>query len=79
MKYGIYVLRDIKTGYLGITLDQNDASAMRNFEHAMSKPDSLMNSHPEDISLYCLGMYDSEKGEVFGLDKRLIMEGHHVS
>lgn len=75
MKYGIYVLRDIKTGYLGLTLDQNDAAAMRNFEHAMSKPESLMNSHPEDFSLYCLGVYDSETGDIKATDKRLIMEG----
>ena len=75
MKYGIYVLRDIKTGYLGLTLDQNDAAAMRNFEHAMSKTDSLMNSHPEDFSLYCLGVYDSETGDIKAIDKRLIMEG----
>ena len=75
MKYGIYVIRDIKTGYMGLTLDINDQSAMRNFEHAMSKEDSLMFSHPKDFSLYSLGMYDSETGEVYGLDKRLIMEG----
>lgn len=75
MKYGIYVLRDIKTGYLGLTLDQNDAAAMRNFQHAMTKPDSLMNSHPEDFSLYCLGVYDSETGDIKATDKRLIMEG----
>ena len=75
MKYGIYVIRDIKVGYMSLTLDMNDQSAMRNFEHAMSKSDSLMNSHPHDFSLYCLGMYDSDTGEVFGLDKRLIMEG----
>lgn len=75
MKYGIYCLRDIKTGYMGLTLDMNDNAAMRNFEHAKSKTDSLMFTHPEDFSLYCLGMYDSEKGEVYGLEKRLVMEG----
>lgn len=75
MNYGIYVLRDIKTGYLGLTLDQNDAAAMRNFQHAMSKPESLMNSHPEDFSLYCLGVYNSETGDIKATDKRLIMEG----
>lgn len=66
MKYGIYVIRDLKVGYMGLTLDLNDQSAMRNFEHAMSKEDSLMFSHPKDFSLYCLGMYDSDTGEVFG-------------
>lgn len=75
MRYGIYVLRDIKTGYLGLTLDQNDASAMRNFQHAMAKPDSLMNSHPEDFSLFCLGVYDSDDGFIKVTEKRLIMEG----
>lgn len=75
MIYGIYVIRDIKTGYMGLTLDINDQSAMRNFEHAMSKEDSLMFSHPKDFSLYSLANYDSETGVIYALEKRLIMEG----
>ena len=34
MKYGIYSIRDARTGFLPPTVDQNDSSAMRNFAHA---------------------------------------------
>lgn len=44
MTYGIYVIRDAKTTFMLPTVDFNNASAMRNFEHAVRHPDSLMKS-----------------------------------
>ena len=66
MKYPIYSIRDSKVGFMTPTIDQNDASAARNFEHAVMNSASLMNSHPGDYALYRIGEFDSESGDIFG-------------
>lgn len=62
MKYGIYTIRDCKTGYLPLTIDINDASAMRNFEHASKNPDSLFFTHCSDYDLCRIGSFDTDSG-----------------
>lgn len=65
MIYNVYAIRDFKTGFLTPTLDQNDAAAARNFEHAvLVNQDSLFFSHPEDYALYRVGSYDTECGKI---------------
>lgn len=64
MIYGIYALRDDKTGWLTPHVDVNDGSAIRNFKQAISNKDSTMNFAPGDFGLYKLGEYDSEKGTI---------------
>ena len=64
MTYGIYVIREAKTTFMLPTVDFNNASAMRNFEHAVRHPDSLMKSHPNDFGLYRVGSFDNETGEI---------------
>lgn len=65
MIFSMYAIKDAKTGFMTPTLDQNDASAVRNFEHAVNQPDSLMHSHPNDFSLYLVAKYDTDKGVCF--------------
>ena len=62
MIYGVYAIKDAKTSFLPCNVDYNDASAIRNFEHAVMAPDSLMRSHPADYTLYRLGSYNTETG-----------------
>lgn len=62
MIYGVYAIKDAKTAFMPCNVDYNDASAIRNFEHAVRTPDSLMASHPGDYALYRLGLYDTESG-----------------
>lgn len=62
MKFGMYAIKDAKTGFMTPTVDQNDASALRNFEHAVNQPDSLMFSHPNDFTLCRLCSYDTDSG-----------------
>lgn len=63
--YSLYAIRDVKTGFLTLTQDVNDASACRNFEHAvLNHQDSLFFSHPEDYALYYLGDFDSDSGVI---------------
>ena len=62
MIYGVYAIKDAKTSFMPCNVDYNDASAIRNFEHAVMAPDSLMCSHPADYTLYRLGSYNTETG-----------------
>lgn len=64
MIYGLYAIRDTKTGYLTPTVDHNDSSARRNFEHAVNQTESLFYSHPADYSLYKIGVYDTDTGRI---------------
>lgn len=64
MKYPMYSIRDAKVGFMTPTIDQNDAAAARNFEHAVLNAASLMNSHPGDYALYKICEFDTESGAV---------------
>lgn len=62
MTYGLYSIKDAKTGFMTPTIDQNDLSALRNFEHAVNRSDSLLNSHPNDFTLCRLASFDTDSG-----------------
>lgn len=64
MKMNMYVIRDQRTTYMTPSVDYNDQSAVRNFEHAVLNKDSLFNSHAEDYSLYRIGEYDNQTGRI---------------
>lgn len=70
----IYSIRDVHTGFMTPTVDQNDASAMRNFGHAVMNAGSLMNSHPKDYSLYRIGTFDTENGNIKTCIPELIVD-----
>lgn len=62
MKLPVYSIRDVHTGFMSPTVDQNDASAMRNFRHAVMQTNSLFNSHSKDYSLYRIGTFETDSG-----------------
>lgn len=64
MIYGIYSVKDLKTGFLPPTYDMNDASAMRNFEHACMNNDSLFFTHNSDYQLFKVGTFNTENAEI---------------
>lgn len=64
MKFSVYSIRDAKTGFLTPSVEMNDASAARNFEHAVLNSASLMNSHPGDYALYRIGEFDTDSGKL---------------
>lgn len=76
MKLSIYAIRDVHTGFLTPTVDQNDNSAMRNFAHAMKNPQSLFNSHPEDFTLFKIGSFDTESGEIVSQLPETVIDGY---
>lgn len=66
MKYGVYCIRDFKTGFLPPQFDQNDGVAVRNFENAVLQSEqSLFFSHPADYAFYRVGEFDSDTAEIF--------------
>lgn len=67
MIYGIYAIKDAKTTFMPANVDYNDASAIRNFEHAVRQPDSLLQSHPADYSLWKIGIFDNETASIVSL------------
>lgn len=75
MIYNVYAIRDNLTHFLSLTLDENDASATRNFRHAMMNPQSLMHTHPKDYDLYRLARFDTETGMIQDIDKVLVAAG----
>lgn len=64
MVYGIYSVRDVKTGFASPFVDQSDESAKRGFYFAFSQQSNIINFSPADFSLYKIGTFDSEKGAV---------------
>ena len=64
MIFGIYAIKDAKSSFMPCTVDTNDATAIRNFEHAVRQPDSLLASHPNDFALYKVGAFDNTTGVV---------------
>lgn len=67
MTYGVYAMRDVKVGFMTPTFDVNDESAKRNFIHAVLTSDSILSSFANDFSLYRLGDYDTETGQLLPL------------
>ena len=75
MKYGVYCIRDAVTGFLSPTIDMNNASAVRNFDHAMMQSQSIMHTHPEDYALVRIGSFDSETGVLRPEEATVLKQG----
>lgn len=68
MKFGVYSIRDAKTGFLSPAFEVNDQVAMRNFVHAVSNSDSVLFSHARDFDLYKIGTFDSDTGRIMPIE-----------
>ncbi len=65
MKYGIYCIYDDAAGvFTAPTIDISDESAMRNFQKMCADAGSMMNFKPTDFSLYAVGFFDAESGDI---------------
>lgn len=79
MKFGVYSIQDLKTGFMSPTYELNDAVAMRNFEHAVRNGDSVLFSHAADFRLMKIGTFDSDSGRLEPLDLvTVILDGKDV-
>lgn len=68
MKFGIYAVRDVKVGFQSISVQPNDAVAIRGFESTVVNSDSVLFTHAEDFSLFKLGEFDADSGRLIPLD-----------
>lgn len=75
MRYGVYAIRDDLTGFLTPTLDQTDEAAARNFRHACINENNLFYSHASDYSLFKIGEYETDTGELFPCIPKSIISG----
>lgn len=76
MIYGVYAIYDSAAHvFTAPTIDISDASAVRSFQQAIANSGSLMNFKPDDFSLYQVGTFDVETGELepFTPPSRLIV------
>ena len=64
MIYPIFVMKDLKKGFMSPTVDLNEASALRTFHMAMIDDHSVIKVHHEDFALYKIGEFDSESGVI---------------
>ena len=60
MKFGVYSIRDIKTGFMAPTIEVNDQVAMRNFSHAIQQSESVLFTHASDFQLFKIGEFDGD-------------------
>lgn len=79
MIYGVYSIRDIKTGFMTPTIEVNDDAAARNFYHAVSNSDGILFTYASDFSLYHIGGFDSDDGTLLPQHPPvLVAEGSHA-
>ena len=62
MEFGMYSIKDAKTGFMTPVVEQNDAAALRNFAHAVNQPDSLMHDCPNDFTFFKVSDFDTDAG-----------------
>lgn len=64
MKFNVYAMRDLKSGFLTPTVDQNDAMAARNFASSIQRSEGVLFTHKSDFQLYRIGEFDTDLGVI---------------
>lgn len=64
MIYGLYSIRDVKTGFMTPVMEANDASAQRNFYHTVQNSEGILFTFAQDFTLYRVADFDAESGQV---------------
>lgn len=81
MNQNIYTIHDLvaKT-YTQPFHAHNDGEARRMFLNWMQNPELPMHAHPADYSLYHIGFYDTDNGQIEGISiPNLIIKGSSVA
>lgn len=53
----------------------NEGTALRQFSNAINSPDSDMSKYPEDFTLFLIGEFDDNKGEITGKAPSTMVNG----
>lgn len=64
MKFEIYAIKDTKTNYRNILLQQNQNVARRTFKALANDKNSEINTYAEDMELWRLGTWDNITGQI---------------
>lgn len=63
MKIRYYSIRDSRVGFMNLQAQQNDQVAARGFRNLLESPDrNVINTNPEDYSMYFIGELDDSTG-----------------
>lgn len=73
MTVNVYAIRDALTGYLTPTFERFDAAAIRNFEHAVLTPGTILDSHAGNFELCRIGEYDEQTGKLVPCDPVIVL------
>lgn len=68
MVFGIYCVRDVKSGFQTPAAQVNDAVAIRGFASAVLNSDSVLFTHASDFALYKVAEFDADTGRITPLD-----------
>lgn len=63
MIFGVYAIRDLKSGFMSPTVEVNNQVAIRNFSYAVLH-NEMFDSFVSDYSFYRIGSFDSNTGIV---------------
>lgn len=65
MKQNMYCVWDVKAlAFNNPFYSNHDGQAIRSFSDEVSRPDSMLNKHPEDFKLFRIGSFDPVTGMV---------------
>lgn len=78
MKFGLYCIKDAKTGFMTPVVEQNDAAALRNFSHAVNQLDSIMHDCPNDFTLFKVADFDTDVGIISISNPSLVADASEV-
>jgi len=74
----LYSVNDAKAGFYGNPFSaRTNSEAMRNFQQAINdtNPNNLMNAHPADFSLFEIGEFDDETGQITPIAPKHLANG----
>lgn len=72
MIYGLYAIKDEKIGFLQVMQDNNDNTALRNFQFAMTRKDTMYNGFKKDFKLYKIGEFNTVSGVIHAFEPHLL-------
>lgn len=79
MKFFVYSVRDDVAGFFGGPfVDHSDEMAIRFFKYQMSRAEGLEHDFAGDFSLYRVGTFDNNTGEITAEIPTIIFKGCEV-
>lgn len=72
MKYPVFSIRDNLVGFLRPIVEVNQSVAIRNFRDGFEQ---LSDKTKDDYSLFCIGEFDDQTGEITPCAPKLVCHG----